>query len=418
MTDLAARLDRAACQALDAEDPLAHVRAEFDINEGVVYLDGNSLGVPPRGVAERMQQVVREEWGRGLIRSWTDARWMDAPRRVGAKVARLLGAGEDEVLVADATSVNLFKLLVSAVRARPGRHTILTEDANFPTDLYIADGVASLLRAEGITVRRVRHDQIEHALDIDVAVLTLTHVHYSTGRIHDMPRLTAAAHHAGALALWDLSHSAGSVPVDLNSCGVDLAVGCGYKHLCGGPGAPSYLFAARRLHDQLQPVLTGWLGHAAPFDFAPDYRPAPGILRHLCSSPPILSLLALEVAVDLWLRIDIEAARRKAQSLTDLFIRLVDERCAGLGLEVASPRDAALRGSQVALRHPEGYPVMRALIDRGVIGDFRAPDVLRFGFAAPYTRHVDAWDAVETLREVLETQAWRRPEYRERLGVT
>jgi kynureninase len=404
--------------ALDRDDELARVRDEFDINPEVIYLDGNSLGVPPRGVAERVAAVIQEEWRGGLIRSWNSAGWIDAPARVGAKLARMLGADGDEVVVADSTSVNLFKLLVAALRARPGRHVVLTEDGNFPTDLYIADGVSALLRGEGVSVRRVPRERLLDALDDDVAVLSLTHAHYTTGRLHDMHALTEAAHRAGALALWDLSHSAGAVPIDLRAAGVDLAVGCGYKYLNGGPGAPAYLFVARRLQESLTAVLPGWMGHAAPFEFSDTYRPAPGVLRHLCGTPPIISLAALEVAVDLWLRIDMVAVRSKSMRLGDLFIRLVDERCAAYGFDLLSPRDATVRGSQVSLRHDNGYRVMQALIDRGVIGDFRPPDVMRFGFAAPYTRYVDVWGAVETLCEVMEHGVWRDPRYSRRAAVT
>jgi len=411
-------LTREDCAALDRADPLRAVRDEFHINEEVVYLDGNSLGVPPRGAAERIAEVVREEWGRGLIRSWSAAGWIDAPRRVGAGIARLIGADADEVVVADSTSVNLFKLLVAALRTRPGRRVVLTEDANFPTDLYIAEGTAALLRAEGVTVRRVPRDELAAALGPEVGVLYLTHTHYTTARIHDMRGLTAAAHQAGVLALWDLSHSAGAMPVDLHAADADLAVGCGYKYLNGGPGAPAYLFVARRLQEELQPTLPGWMGHAAPFDFASDYRPAAGVLRHLCGTPPVLSLAALEVAIDLWQRIDLAEVRRKSQRLGDLFIRLVDGRCAAHGFEVASPRDPEHRGAAVSLRHPEGYAVMQALIARGVIGDFRAPDLMRFGFAAPYTRYVDAWDAVDALSQVMETEVWRDPAYAVRAAVT
>lgn len=413
-----APLTREDLLALDRDDPLARVRDEFDVNPDVVYLDGNSLGVPPRGVAERVAAVVEVEWRGGLIRSWNAAGWIDAPARVGAKLARMLGADGDEVVVADSTSVNLFKLLTAALRARPGRHVVLTEDTNFPTDLYIADGVSALLRAEGVSVRRVPRSRLVDALGDDVAVLYLTHAHYTTGQLHDMHGLTSAAHRVGALALWDLSHSAGVVPVDLHAAGVDLAVGCGYKYLNGGPGAPAYLFVARRLQESLETVLPGWMGHAAPFEFSATYRPARGVLRYLCGTPPIISLAALEVAVDLWLRIDMAAVRSKSMRLGDLFIRLVDERCAPYGFEVVSPRDAVLRGSQVSLRHSAGYAIMQALIDRGVIGDFRAPDVMRFGFAAPYTRYVDVWDAVDALSVVMDDGAWRDARYSTRAPVT
>jgi kynureninase len=329
----------------------------------------------------------------------------------------LIGAKAGEVIVADSTSVNLFKLLGGALRVQPGRHFILTEASNFPTDLYIAQGLIDLLGGNH-ALRVVERADIERSLDGSVAILMLTHVDYATGAIHDMRRITAAAQKVGALMLWDLSHSAGAVPVDLDASQVDLAVGCGYKYLNGGPGAPAYLFIARGLQDAMQSPLSGWMGHAAPFAFEREYRPAPGIVRQLAGSPPILSMLALEVAIDLWLRVDQKESRRKSMALGDLFIKQVDETCRDLGVEVVSPRDAQLRGSQVSLRHKEGYRVMRALIDRGVIGDFRTPDLMRFGFAPLYTRYVEVFDAVRRLREVLTSRAWDRPEYSSRLAVT
>jgi kynureninase len=364
-----------------------------------------------------MTQVIGEEWGSGLIRSWNDAHWIDAPARIGDKIARLIGAKGGEVIVADSTSVNLFKLLAEALRVQPGRHFILTEASNFPTDLYIAQGLIDLLGGNH-ALRVVDRAEIERALDGSVAVLMLTHVDYASGEIHDMRRITDAAQKVGTLMLWDLSHSAGAVPVDLNAARVDLAVGCGYKYLNGGPGAPAYLFVASGLQEAMQSPLSGWMGHAAPFAFEPEYRPASGIKRQLAGSPPILSMLALEVAVDLWLRVDQHEARRKSMALGDLFIQQVDETCRDLGVEVVSPREAKIRGSQVSLRHQEAYRVMRALIDRGVIGDFRTPDLLRFGFSALYTRYVDVFDAVRRLREVLTSRAWDRPEYAKRLPVT
>jgi kynureninase len=364
-----------------------------------------------------MTQVIAEEWGSGLIRSWNAAHWIEAPARIGDKIARLIGAKAGEVIVADSTSVNLFKLLAEALRVQPGRHFILTEASNFPTDLYVAQGLIDLLGGNH-ALRVVERSEIEQALDGSVAILMLTHVDYASGEIHDMRRISAAAQKVATLVLWDLSHSAGAVPIDLNAAQVDLAVGCGYKYLNGGPGAPAYLFVAKGLQDAIQSPLAGWMGHAAPFAFEPEYRPAAGITRQLAGSPPILSMLALEVAVDLWLRVDQQEARRKSMALGDLFIKLVDETCRDLGVEVASPREAKLRGSQVSLRHKEAYRVMRALIDRGVVGDFRAPDLLRFGFAALYTRYVDVFDAVRSLREVLTSRTWNRPEYANRLTVT
>ena len=410
-------MDRDTCLSFDRQDPLASLREEFAVPQGVIYLDGNSLGALPRGTLPRLTQVIEEEWGNGLIRSWNEAHWIDAPSRIGDKIARMIGAIPGEVIVADSTSVNLFKLLAGALQVQPGRHFILTEASNFPTDLYIAQGLIESLGGNH-ALRVVERGEIERSLDGSVAVLMLTHVDYATGEIHDMRRITAAAQKFGALMLWDLSHSAGAVPVNLNAAQVDLAVGCGYKYLNGGPGAPAYAFVAKGLQDALQSPLSGWMGHAAPFTFEPTYRAASGIKRLLAGSPPILSMLALEVAVDLWLRVDQKEARRKSMALGDLFIKQVDETCRDLGVQVVSPREAEIRGSQVSLRHKEGYRVMRALIDRGVIGDFRTPDLMRFGFAPLYTRYVDVFDAVRCLREVLTSRAWDRPEYANRLPVT
>ena len=410
-------MDRQTCLSFDRQDPLASVRDEFAVPEGVIYLDGNSLGALPRQTLPRLTEVIAEEWGSGLIRSWNDAHWIDAPARIGDKIARLIGAKGGEVIVADSTSVNLFKLLAGALRVQPGRHFILTEASNFPTDLYIAQGLIELLGGNH-ALRVVERTEIERALDGSVAVLMLTHVDYASGEIHDMRRVTETAQKVGTLMLWDLSHSAGAVPVDLNAAQVDLAVGCGYKYLNGGPGAPAYLFVAKGLQEAMQSPLSGWMGHAAPFAFEPEYHPAPGINRQLAGTPPILSMLALEVAIDLWLGVDQQEARRKSMALGDLFIKLVDETCRDLGVEVASPREAKMRGSQVSLRHKEAYRLMRALIDHGVIGDFRTPDLMRFGLSALYTRYVDVFDAVRRLREVLTSRAWDRPEYANRLPVT
>jgi kynureninase len=394
-------------------NPLAAFRERFVVPPGVIYLDGNSLGCLPRATAARVTDVVQREWGDGLIRSWNTAGWIDLPRRVGDKIARLIGAHAGEVVVADSTSVNLFKLLTSALAMKPGRRVILTEDDNFPTDLYIAEGVAALL---GVTLRRARADEIVDALDRDVAVLSLTHVSYRTGRMYDMTRVTARAHEAGALALWDLSHSAGAMPVDLNACGVDLAVGCGYKYLNGGPGAPAYLFVADRHQAAFRPALSGWLGHADPFAFAPTYHPADGIGRAIVGTPPILSLAALEVGIDLALEADMKDVRATSVALCEAFIAAVEKDCPELRL--ASPRDAAARGSQVCFAHPEGYAIMQALIARGVLGDFRAPDILRFGFAPLYIGVGDVAAAAGHLREVLRSREWDRPELRERRAVT
>jgi kynureninase len=405
---------RAECEALDAADPLAGWRERFALPEGVIYLDGNSLGPLPAATEALLQDVVRRQWGKDLITSWNRHGWVDLPRTVGAKIARLIGAEPQEVIVADSISVNLFKLISAALRLRPGRRVVLSERGNFPTDLYVAQGLSD----ERIELRLVEPGEMESSLDGDTALLMLSHVDYRTGRIHDMARLTAAAQAAGALALWDLAHSAGALPVELNACGVDLAVGCGYKYLNGGPGAPAFLFVAECWHEEIRQPVTGWFGHAEPFAFRTEYEPAPGIRRFLAGTPPILSLKALEAGVDLLLEVDPGKLRAKSTQLTELFIRLVLERCAGHALKLASPREAAHRGSQVALRHTEGHAIVQASIARGVIGDFRSPDLLRFGFGPLYVRFVDVFDAVEILHEILADRGWDRPELKRRAAVT
>jgi kynureninase len=408
-------IDRAHCEALDAQDPLRAIRDRFDIPEGVIYLDGNSLGAPPRGTAEALDRAVREDWGRGLVRSWNAAGWIDLPERLGGKVARLIGAHADEVIVADSTSVDLFKLAAAALRLKPDRRVIVAEAGDFPTDLYILQGLCELTGAE---LRMVAPDQVEAALTDDVAALVLTHVNYRTGEIHDMAGLTRAAHDAGALTIWDLSHSAGVLDLDLNAANADLAVGCGYKYLNGGPGAPAYLFVARRWQEQFNQPLTGWMGHARPFAFVDDYAPAPGIVRALCGTPPILSMIALEAGLASFDGVEMAAVRAKAQSLGDLFLALVEQRLADHGFTPACPRDGAQRGGQVSLTHPEAYAICQALIEREVIGDFRAPDAVRFGFAPLYVRHVDVWAAVDRLTGVMAQKAWQAERFRVRAKVT
>ncbi|HSA81782.1 MAG TPA: kynureninase [Geminicoccaceae bacterium] len=410
-------LSRAEFEALDAADPLAAWRERFALPEGVIYLDGNSLGALPKATAAVLDDVIRRQWGQDLITSWNRHGWVDLPQRLGAKIARLIGAKPHEVVVCDSISVNLFKLLAAALQLRPGRRVVLTERGNFPTDLYVAQGLRELL-SERVELRAVARAELEAALDQDTAVLMLTQVDYRSGRRHDMGRLTRAAHDRGALALWDLAHSAGAVPVELNATGADLAVGCGYKYLNGGPGAPAFVFVAERWHEQARQPLTGWFGHQEPFAFRADYQPAAGITRFLAGTPPILSLKALEIGVDLLLEVDPQALRAKSSALTARFIGLVEERCAGFGFELASPRAAEVRGSQVAFRHPEGYPIMQALIADGVIGDFRAPDLLRFGFAPLYVGFVDVFDAVARLQKIMSARTWDRAEFKQRAAVT
>lgn len=420
---------RQDCIALDANDRLASLREHFVLPPGVIYLDGNSLGALPRATAARVQQVVQEEWGRDLIRSWNTAGWIDLSQRLGDKIAWLVGAGPGEVTVGDSTSINLFKVLSAAIALQrddaPRRKVVLSERSNFPTDLYIAD---TLAREHGLELRLVEADQIAAHLNDSVALLMLTHVNYRTGRMHDMREVTRATHAAGALIVWDLAHSAGAVPVDLIGCDADFAVGCGYKYLNGGPGAPAFVWAhprhtERMDRQQWRQPLSGWLGHAAPFEFTPDYRPAAGIQRFVCGTPPVLSLAALECGLDVFVAAQsvggMAALREKSLALAALFIELVESRSAGHALTLVTPRDGTQRGSQVSFARAEGgYPMMQALIARGVIGDFRAPDILRFGFTPLYTRFVDVWDAVEQWVQVLQGAEWREARFNQRAAVT
>jgi kynureninase len=409
-------LTRDDLAALDAADPLAPMRDRFELPDGVVYLDGNSLGAMPRSTAPRVEKLIRAEWGQDLIKSWNVHDWYPAPLRVGAKIARLIGASDDEVTVADSTSVNLFKLLAGGLALRPGRKVILSEPGNFPTDLYVMQGLARLLG--DVELRTATRDEMLDAIDEDVAVVSLTHVHYKSGLRHDMAAVTARAHEKGALMLWDLCHTAGAIQCDLNGVGADLAVGCGYKYLNGGPGAPSFVFVARRHQADIFNPLTGWLGHAQPFAFTDQFEPAPGIRRQIAGTPSMLGLAALECGVDVFADADMAKVEAKSARLCDLFIELVEERCAGMGLDLASPRDPAWRGSQISFRHPEAYAIIQALIARGVIGDFRAPDIARFGWTPLYARFVDVWDAAEALREVMATGAWDCAEFKARAVVT
>ena len=409
-------LTLADAQQRDADDPFEPKRALFDLPAGTIYLDGNSLGALPRATPAAVADVVARQWGGDLIASWNVHDWIGWPQRLGDRIAPLIGAQAGEVIVCDTTSANLFKLLAAALAARPGRKTILSESGNFPTDLYMAQGVAAMLGDR--VVRTMTADRIIDAIDDDTAVVLLTHVHYSSGQRLDMAGITAAAHARGALILWDLSHSVGAVPLDLTACGVDMAVGCGYKYLNGGPGAPAFLFVRSDLQDSLQSPLSGWMGHAAPFAFEDGYRPAPGISRFLCGTPPVLGLAALECGLTLFDGIDLAALYAKGSALGDYYIALMDERCVGRGFTLTSPRDAAQRGSHVSFAHANAWPICRALAARGVIGDFRAPDVLRMGFAPLYTSFADVWHAVDAIRAVIDTRAWDDAAFHARAAVT
>jgi kynureninase len=400
--------------SLDATDPLACARNRFRLPEGVIYLDGNSLGALPLATPGALDRVAGTEWGEGLIASWNAHGWIDAPARIAAKLAPIVGARPNELLIADSTSVSLFKLLAAAVRARPGRKKILTQRRNFPTDLYVAQGLAEML---GLNLSAVPADEVAASIDSDTALVTLTHVDYRTASSHDMPAINRAAHAAGALTVWDLSHSAGAIQLDLDGAACDLAVGCGYKYLNGGPGAPAFIFVAERLHDELRSPLQGWMGHSEPFAFVDDFRPADGIRKFLTGTPSILALAALEAGLDTFAGVAMRDIEAKARALSELFVNEVEAGC-GSEVSLASPRDPAQRGSHVSFTHPESYAVMQALIARGVIGDFRAPDLMRFGFAPLYNRFEDAWRAAELLGDILASREWDQPRFRERKTVT
>ncbi len=408
--------DLAEIADLDAHDPLRHFRDEFQLRDGLIYVDGNSLGALPRATVSRVAAAVTNEWGEGLITSWLGAEWSTAPRRIGDKIASILGARPGEIIAADSTSVNIFKALTAAISLRPDRTVILSESTNFPTDVYMMQGIEAF---SGGRLRAVTADPeaVEGRLDENVAVLLLTQVHYKSGRVRNMAEVTRRAHEKGVLVVWDLSHSAGAIEVDLNGAKADFAIGCGYKFLNGGPGAPAFIFVAER-HQSATPVLSGWFGHASPFTFEENYRPADGISRFMCGTPQVLGLTALECGVDLMLRADMRELRRKSVRLGQLFVERMELRCAEFGFRLVSPADPELRGSQISYAHPNGYEIVQALKEREVIGDFRAPDVLRFGLTPLYLRFADIVETVERLRDVCLTRAWDKAEYRERAAVT
>lgn len=414
MTTVPRHLDRAEAAARDAENPLASRRALFRLPDGVIYLDGNSLGALPRSVEDRVRQVVSSEWGTGLISSWNSADWINLGRRVGAKIAPLIGVAPDDVHVGDSTTVTLFKTMVAACRMRPDRRVLVVEPSTFPTDGYVAAGVAKLL---GLELRWCDPRDPTAALDRDVALVSLTHVDFRSGAMFDLAAITAAAHQVGALAQWDLCHSAGAVPVDLTAADADLAVGCTYKYLNCGPGSPAFAWVAPRHQAALDQPITGWMGHARPFDMELEYAPAAGVGRLASGTPPVLALSAADAALDAFEGVSMRTLREVSLSLTDYFIDLVDARL-GSVFELVTPRAHQHRGSQVSLRHAEAYGVVQALVERGVIGDFRTPDVARFGFAPLYLTHTDVYDAVDHLVAVMANQEYARPAYSVRNLVT
>lgn len=422
-------VDREGCVAADARDPLSRFAQWFALPEGVVYLDGNSLGAPPVASLQRAQEVIGREWGHGLIRSWNTAGWFELPTRIGDKVGRLIGAAPGETIVSDCTSVNLYKALVTVVRMcrvdDPRRRVIVTERDSFPTDISVCEGLIDLLNAmigdsgSPYALRLVDDEvTLADALDPSVAVVTLSHANYRTGALWDMTATTRMCHDAGVVVVWDLCHSAGALPIDVTAAGADAAVGCTYKYLNGGPGSPAYIWVPQRHQDRVWQPLSGWWSHAAPFAMSDEYEPAGGISRFASGTQAIVSLAMVEPGVDLLLEADMRDIRATSLELSDLFISLADQRCAGHPLQLITPRDHARRGSHVSFRHPHGYEVMQALIARGVIGDYREPEVLRFGLTPLYVSRADVWDAVDALRDVLQTRAWDADEFRARNPVT
>ena len=410
--------DRATIEAMDASDPLRAMRERFVLPEGVIYLDGNSLGAAAKSVFAEVDKAAREEWGQDLIRAWNKDGWFEMPLELGDRIGRLIGAAPGQTVVADTTSINIYKALHAAMSLRPDRSVIVAEGNSFPTDLYMAEGVASTRPGTTLRLEGVDGDNIEDLIGDTVAVVLVNHVNYKSGELRDMAALTRKAHDAGALVVWDLCHTAGALPVDLDGSNADFAVGCSYKYLNGGPGAPAFIYVAERYLAEATQPLSGWWGHARPFAFEQGFDASSGIRRFQCGTQPILSLRALRGALDIWDEVDMQALRAKSIALTALFIRLVEAKCVGLGLSLASPRDSSKRGSQVSFAHDHAYPVMQALIDRGVIGDFRAPETIRFGFTPLYTSFRDVWDAAEILEDILRSGSWQEPRFAVRVAVT
>jgi kynureninase len=410
--------DLAAIEAMDANDPLAAMRERFILPEGVIYLDGNSLGAASHAVYAEIDKAAREEWGQNLIRAWNRDGWFDMPLELGDRIGGLIGAAPGQTVVGDTTSINIYKALHAALGLRPDRSVIVAEGNSFPTDLYMAEGVASTRAGTTLRLEGDDRDRIEDLIDESVAVILVNHINYKSGALRDMAALTRKAHEAGALVVWDLCHTAGALPVDLDGAEADFAVGCSYKYLNGGPGAPAFIYVAHRHLAQAHQPLSGWWAHARPFAFEKGFDAGSGIRRFQCGTQPILSLRALKGALDIWADVDMHVLRAKSIALTDLFIELVEARCEGLGLTLGTPRDGARRGSQVSFAHEGAYAVMQALIERGVIGDFRAPETIRFGFTPLYTSFKDVWRAAEILEDILHGGSWREPRFAVRSAVT
>lgn len=418
-------LQRSACERLDREDPLRRFRDEFVLPSDTIYLDGNSLGARTKGATERAQEVIEDEWGTGLIRSWNTAGWFDLPAVLGEKVAGIVGGGTGSTVVTDTTSINLFKAASAALKMQaadaPERRVILTQRENFPSDIYMLQGLADQLGA-GYEVRLVDDEEVTAGFPTtmtdEVALVVLTHVNYRTGRLFDMGSTTSAIHAGGGLVIWDLCHSAGALEIDLAGSGADMAIGCTYKFLNGGPGSPAFIWVSQPLQNRFSQPLSGWWGHAKPFEMSPDYAPAEGIRRYLTGTQGIISMSVAELGLDLFSHVDMSAVRQKSLALSDLFIELVDSRLSEHPVEVITPREHAHRGSQVSITHPEGFAIMSALIEAGIIGDYREPAVLRFGLTPLYIGFSDVWDTVEALRDILDNRTWDAPQHRVRGAVT
>jgi len=408
-------LNRETFEILDLNDSLAFMRSEFSLQDGLIYLDGNSLGVLPKATASHVSEVIQQQWGVDLIRSWNCNQWMQKPTELGDKIGRLVGAEMGQVLVCDTTSVNIFKLAAAAVKMRPGRSKLITETGNFATDLYLLQGLAKLL-GDQVQVVALPRDQVLNAIDDDTALVLLTHVHFKTGAMWNMANVTELAQKSGALMMWDLSHSVGAMPICLDHVNADLAVGCTYKYLNGGPGSPAFVYVAKRHLAEFEQPLTGWIGHAKPFDFEDDYEGAAGIQQAMCGTPAVLANAALEVSLNLMLEVDMQAVRRKSMHMGKLFIELIQQRCPWF--IIGSPTNDEHRGSQVSLTHLQGYAIIQALIARNIVGDFRAPDNLRFGFTPLYLRYVDLWDTVDALVDIMSNERWNQPQFLQQQAVT
>lgn len=412
------KITRQDCIRLDQDDALADFRDEFDLPDNAIYMCGNSLGAMPKKAIDKANEVVLEQWRNSLIKSWNIHGWFTLSQTIGDKLATTIGAQAGEVVVTDATGLNVFKVLAAGLALNPTRKKILMEGSNFPTDNYTAQGLVGLLGNQHEIVFVEGVDGILDAIDDSIAVVCLTQVHYKTGRLLDMQKITQKTHAHGAISIWDLCHSAGALPIDLNACNVDFAVGCTYKYYNGGPGSPAYVFAAKRHHGKALQPLTGWYSHKAPFAFERDYRPADNINQMLSGTQPIISLAVAEIGIEMMSRADMNDIRSKSQRLGDLFIQLIEQECGEFGFKLISPKDPQQRGSQVAMSHEHGYAIVQALIAHGVMGDFRAPDTLRFGLTPLYLRYIDVWDAVACLRDIMYSNAWQGDEFNRKLAVT